>query len=52
MKINVYGFEIGTQLIDIEAETEQKALIILIKKCWDAIDKHAKIQLLGKRDKK
>lgn len=47
VKRSVYGFEIGKHRIDIEAESEQKAMTILIKKFWNFIDDNGKIELLG-----
>jgi len=47
----VYGFELHHSVIDIEAESEQKALIILVKKFWSSIDDAGKIELLGERSK-
>jgi len=47
VKRSVYGFEIGKHVIDIEAESEQKAFGILVKKFWNFIDDNGKVEMLG-----
>ena len=46
-KCNIYGFKVGKMTIDIEADTEQKAMIKLINEYWELIDKEGKIELYG-----
>ena len=44
---NIYGFKVGKMTIDVEAETEQKAMIKLVNEYWELIDKDGKIELYG-----
>ena len=44
---NIYGFKVGKITIDIEEETEQKAIIKLVNEYWELIDKDGKIELCG-----
>ncbi len=46
-KCNIYGFKVGEMTIDIEADTEKKAIIKLINEYWELIDKDGKIELYG-----
>lgn len=46
---NVYGFEVGSMIIEESGQTEKKALINLVNNYWDLIDKNDSIELMGKR---
>ena len=47
-----YGFEIGQHVVDIDAKSEKKALIKLVKSYFDLIDSFGEIELLGEVSKK
>jgi hypothetical protein len=42
-----YGFQIGDHIFEIEADSEQKAMMTLVKEHWGWIDKLEKVELLG-----
>lgn len=46
-----YGFKIGDHIFEIEADSEQEAMLILVKEHWGWIDKLEKVELLGGREK-
>lgn len=46
-KCNIYGFKVGKMTIDVEAVTEQEAMIKLINEYWELIDDSGEIELYG-----
>ena len=47
-KCNIYGFEVGTMVIEESGQTEKEALINFVNNYWDLIDKNERIELMGK----
>lgn len=45
---NIYGFEVGTMVIEESGQTEKEALINFVNNYWDLIDKYERIELMGK----
>ena len=45
---NIYGFEVGTMVIEESGQTEKEALINFVNNYWDLIDKNERIELMGK----
>ena len=45
---NIYGFEVGTMVIEERGQTEKEALINFVNNYWDLIDKNERIELMGK----
>jgi hypothetical protein len=45
---SIYGFKVGTMVIEESGQTEREALINFVNNYWDLINKNERIELMGK----